>query len=231
MEYNIYCDESCHLPNDNSTVMIIGGISCPKNKVYFINNEIRNVKKKYGIYEFVEIKWTKVSTSKLEMYKELVDVFFKYDFLKFRCVIATNKDKLEPEKYNLSYNDWYYRMYYLMLKEMVDVGNCFNVFIDIKDTNGQTKIKRLKDVLNRTLYDFTDSTVHLIQEVRSDQVQILQMADLIIGAISYSARNLNKSSSKKELVRYISEKSHRPLNYTTPKSEIKFNIFKWEPRK
>lgn len=230
MEYNIYCDESCHLPNDNSNIMVIGGISCPKNKVYFINREIRNIKKKYGVFEFAEIKWTKVSDSKIEMYQELIELFFKYDFLNFRCVVATNKNKLDLQKFGLSYNDWYYRIYYIVLREMIDVNNSFNIFIDIKDTNGQEKIRKLKDVLNRTLYDFSDSTVGLIQEVKSDQVQILQLADLLIGAISYSNRGLETSASKNTIIDFLSEKAHRPLNYTTPKNEIKFNIFKWNPR-
>lgn len=230
MEYNIYCDESCHLPNDDSDIMIIGAILCPKNKIYFINREIRNVKRKYGIFEFAEIKWTKVSPSKLEMYKELIDLFFKYDFLNFRCVIATNKSKLNPKKFNLTYNEWYYRIYYLTLREMLDINNTFNIFIDIKDTSGQTKIKKLQDVLNRTLYDFSDSTVKHIQEVKSDQVQILQLTDLLIGAVSYSNRGLNTSDAKEKLIDHLCEKAHRPLNYTTPKNEIKFNIFKWYPR-
>lgn len=31
MEYNIYCDESCHLPHDAFDLMVIGGLSCPKD--------------------------------------------------------------------------------------------------------------------------------------------------------------------------------------------------------
>ena len=231
MEYNIYCDESCHLPNDGINIMVIGGISCPKSKTHFINDEIRKIKQKHGVFEFAEIKWTKVSISKIEMYKELIDLFFKYEFLSFRCVVATNKRNLDLKKFNLTYNDWYYRIYYLTLKEMVDINNRFNIFIDIKDTNGQDKIKKLRDVLNRTLYAFSDTTVKLIQEVRSDQVQLLQLADLFIGTISYSNRSLSTSSAKNQLVEYLCEKSARPLNYSTPKYEHKFNIFKWEPRR
>ncbi|MFQ7667776.1 MAG: DUF3800 domain-containing protein [Thomasclavelia ramosa] len=230
MEYNIYCDESCHLPNDNSNIMVIGAISCPKNKAFFINHEIQNIKRKHGIFKFAEIKWTKVSQSKIEMYKELIDLFFEHNYLNFRCVIATNKHKLDPKRFNLTYNDWYYRIYYLALKEMLDISNSFNIYIDIKDTKGQAKIEKLQDVLNRTLYDFSDSTVKHIQEVKSDQVQILQITDLLIGAIGYSNRGLCTSDAKESLIDYVCEKAHRPLNYTSPKNELKFNIFKWAPR-
>ena len=30
VEYNVYCDESCHLEHDNSNVMVIGAVYCPK---------------------------------------------------------------------------------------------------------------------------------------------------------------------------------------------------------
>ena len=64
IEYNVYCDESCHLPHDNSDLMVIGGISCPKEKVDYINKAIRDIKK-HGVFKFAEIKWTKVSKSKV----------------------------------------------------------------------------------------------------------------------------------------------------------------------
>ena len=30
--FNIYCDESCHLPNDGQTIMTLGLIWCPLDK-------------------------------------------------------------------------------------------------------------------------------------------------------------------------------------------------------
>ena len=47
MEYNIYCDESCHLPHDNIDLMVIGRISCPKEKTEYINKAIRAIKMVY----------------------------------------------------------------------------------------------------------------------------------------------------------------------------------------
>jgi len=26
--YNVYCDESCHLENDDMSVMVLGGVTC-----------------------------------------------------------------------------------------------------------------------------------------------------------------------------------------------------------
>ena len=55
MKY-IYCDESCHLEHDGSNVMVLGGISCPKEKVHEVYDDIRNIKLKHGLSSWLEIK-------------------------------------------------------------------------------------------------------------------------------------------------------------------------------
>jgi len=229
-EYNIYCDESCHLPNDDADLMVIGGISCPKDKTEFINKAIREIKGHNGVYEFAEIKWTKVSESKYKMYEELVDLFFDNAFLNFRAVVALEKSRLDYDKFHLSHDDWYQRIYYLTLREMIDIGHVYYVYADIKDTKGSQKINQLKDVLNNVVGYFYDETVRNIQLVRSDQIQLLQLADLFIGAVCYANRGLSGNSAKLKLINHIEEKCGRSLVKTSPKGESKVNIFKWMPR-
>lgn len=87
---NIYCDESCHLQNDSSDIMVLGGISCNDEEKKKIFNDIRLIKVKHNLSSWFEIKWTKISYKKIEFYKELIDYFFKNN-LKFRGIIATDK--------------------------------------------------------------------------------------------------------------------------------------------
>ena len=230
MEYNIYCDESCHLPHDKIDLMVIGGISCPKEKAEYINKAIRDIKVQNGVYKFAEIKWTKVSESKYKMYEELLDLFFDTSHLTFRAVVALNKSHLNYEKFHLTHDDWYQRIYYLTLREIINIGNDYHVYVDIKDTKGSAKINQLKDVLNNVVGYFYDETVRNIQLVRSDQIQLLQLADLFIGAVAYSNRDLNTNSAKLKLIEHIEDRSNRILTKSTPKTEDKINIFKWLPR-
>lgn len=230
-EYNIYCDESCHLPNDDSNIMVIGGVLCPKDKARQINEEIQSIKNRNKVYKYAELKWTKVSQSRLQMFKELVDLFFNYSFLSFRGVVALNKKELDCPEYNLTYDDWYYRIYYLVLKELVNVGNIYNIFIDRKDTKGQKKVVELQKVLNRTLYDFYDETVTSIQRIESHQVCLMQLSDILIGALSYKSRGKNNSKAKLELIDYIEKKINHSLSFPTNLSESKFNIFYWSARR
>ena len=72
-EINIYCDESCHLQNDKQKVMVWGGIICPCNKTKEIFKRIREIKYKHLKNNQFEIKWTKVSSSKLNFYLDIID--------------------------------------------------------------------------------------------------------------------------------------------------------------
>lgn len=233
MKYNVYCDESCHLQYDHNDIMIIGGVFCNKSKVKKINKEIRKIKEKHGLGSSTEFKWHKVSSNKLDFYKEIIEYFFNNDELHFRCVIAPGKQNLNLEKYSLTYDDWYYRIYYLLLKEIVTIEDEYFIYMDIKDTRGGEKVKKLREVLNNLLYAFYNDVVKNIQLVRSEEIEIIQLADVLIGAVSYVNRELNTvDNGKAEIINLIMEKTGQSLKYTTtPKiNHNKFDIFRWKPR-
>jgi len=96
---NIYCDESCHLQSDRFDVMVLGSISCPKEKVASVNRDILAIKEEYGIKPYAEIKWTKVSNSAVEFYEKLIDYFFNNDDLKFRGYIARGKSEIKKDRF------------------------------------------------------------------------------------------------------------------------------------
>ena len=220
-EINIYCDESCHLLNDKNKVMVIGGVICPNQYKKTIYKEIRNLKEEYGIKSTTEIKWTKVSKSKRNFYVALVNYFFNNKNLAFRAVLVPDKDKLNHEKYKQTHDEFYYKIYYDMLKKLF-VPFCFwNIYIDEKDTNGSTKIEKLKSCLK-------DSDIK-IQEVRSRDVELIQMADILLGAIAYKNRNLKNNPVKLELISIIESYGY-VLDDTTPYIKEKFNMLKWKSR-
>ena len=139
--YNFYCDESCHLPNDGNKIMVLGGIWCPKEKTREINDRIRDIKSKYEIG--TEMKWVKVSAAKLEAYADLVNYFFDDDDLHFRALVVDNKDKINHEAFDQTHDDWYYKMYFDMIKTILTPGSGYYIYLDIKDTKSKTKIRKL----------------------------------------------------------------------------------------
>ncbi|MGH2331136.1 DUF3800 domain-containing protein [Thermoanaerobacter mathranii] len=228
---NVYCDESCHLPKDHIDIMVIGAISCPSQQAKVLNKEIRNIKTKYGLTPSSEIKWTKVTKNKILLYKELIDLFFSNDYLSFRAVVVNGKKHLDHLKYNQDYDEWYYKMYFYLLREIVRLGEQYAVYLDKKDTRSSEKISLLRDVLNRNLLDFAGETVYKIQIVQSHEIELLQLTDLFIGAIAYFNRNLTTSEAKINITNYLINTSKTLLNRSTPRKTEKFNIFVWTPRR
>lgn len=181
--FNIYCDESCHIENDHKNFMFLGSTSVAYNQVKFHTAQLNELKKKHRFYG--EIKWSKVSKSKLRFYLDLVDYFFATD-LQFRCV-GVQKSKINAGAFNLSYDDFYYRMYYSLLNHNINTTYNYNVYLDIKDTLSAYKVNKLKDVLNTRYGVFRN-----VQNIRSHESIIMQITDFMMGAISYLHNNDNK---------------------------------------
>lgn len=174
--FNIYCDESCHIENDHKKYMFLGSTSVAYNQVRFHTEKINEIKKKHSFYG--EIKWSKVSKSKLRFYLELVEYFFATD-LQFRCV-GVEKAKINNEAFQQSYDDFYYKMYYYLLNHNINSLYNYNVYLDIKDTLSAYKVNKLKEVLNTKFGVFRN-----VQNIRSHESIIMQITDFMMGAISY----------------------------------------------
>lgn len=222
---NIYCDESCHLENDNQKAMVIGGISCPDYARQTVYNDIKKIKLKHQISPFIEIKWNKVSMSKIDFYKELVNYFFDNELLNFRAVVIPEKSILNHKKYNQSHDDFYYKMYFYLLRKLLVRKDEINVYLDIKDTRSGYKIKKLKEIINAHAEKNDLKRLENIQHVRSHENSIIQLTDFMIGAVSYKCRKLNANLAKKQIIDIIEELSGQEIDITSKYSENKFDIF------
>ena len=207
--------------------MTLGYISCSTSKVRAMNIAIRSIKEKHGLKKDCEIKWTKVSKGKIGLYKDLIELFFQNYFLQFRCVVA-DKNGLDYQRFRINHDDWYYRMYYLLLGKSLIEKNQYNIYIDIKDTCSNEKVKELKNVLNRSYYNFSSSMVMKVQQIHSHEVELLQLSDLLIGAVGYCNNGLRSSDAKLAVVELIKDYSKSNLRSSSPLFDKKFNIFVWE---
>jgi hypothetical protein len=225
--FNIYCDESCHLERDHQPAMVLGAVWCPLDKAKEIAIRIREIKEEHGLSPHFEIKWVKVSPARVRAYLDFVDYFFDDDDLNFRALIVPDKSKLHHEVFGQTHDEWYYKMYFDMLKAILWPGNKYRIYIDYKDTRGSSKIAKLRDVLCDNMYDFSREIVERVQLVRSHEVEPLQLADLLVGAVSYVNRDLSTSRAKMQLVERIRKRSGYELTRTTLLREDKMNLLCW----
>ena len=161
---------------------------------------------------------------------EILDYFFDDDDLHFRALIVPDKKILQHEQHDQSHDDWYFKMYFDMLKVILYPHSRYRIFLDIKDTRSRHKIVKLHDVLCTAMYDFDKKIIDLLQVIRSHESELLQLTDLLIGIISYINRNLNTSEAKVALVNRMKDRSGYSLTHTTLLREDKVNLFVWHPR-
>lgn len=227
-EYNIYCDESCHLENDRQKAMVLGAVWCSKAIAHEAFVRIREIKIKHKVGPNFEIKWNKVSPAKLDFYKELIDYYFDDDHLHFRALVVPDKSILDHANHQQTHDDFYYKMYFDLLKVIFDPKLSYNIYLDIKDTRSEEKVQHLAKVLRNTHYDYSEKIIKKIQQVRSHEIELVQISDLLTGAISYINRDLKGSQAKIELIERIKARSKYSLTSSTLYRESKMNLFIWK---
>ncbi len=230
---NIYCDESCHLEHDGAKAMIMGAISCPQEEKSRVYDEIRKIKQRHGLSSWSEIKWTGVSQSKIQMYMDLIDFFVNEKSLSFRAVIAKNKENLNHDRFNEGSHDlWYYKTYYYLLDAIVSYNDEYKILIDIKDTRGGPKVDKLREVLCNNMYDFKRDVIKGIYQIQSHESDIIQLTDLLIGAIGFFHNghysSPSGSSAKKAVVDKLFLYYKNQIVYGTARGANKMDIFLWK---
>jgi hypothetical protein len=226
--YNVYCDESCHLERDYQRAMVLGAVWCPLEKTREIAIRLREIKKKNGLNAGFEVKWTKVSPAKASFYLDFIDYFFDDDDLFFRALIIPNKSRIQHDLVpGQDHDTWYYKMYFDMLKVIFRPDSKYRIYLDIKDTRGAEKARKLHDVLCNNMYDFSREVIERLQLIHSDEVEQLQLADLLIGAVSYVNRGLQGNAGKLAVVERMKKRSGYDLTRTTLLRENKVNLFCW----
>ncbi|MBM6498042.1 hypothetical protein [Flavobacterium macrobrachii] len=115
---SIYCDESSHLENEKNIIMGLGAITCPTDKKDIVFRRIREFKIKHGLPKNFEIKWTKVSSRKINFYMDLINYFFDVEYLGFRSIII-DKSKLNHEILDSDHDEFYYKMNFLLIKQLL----------------------------------------------------------------------------------------------------------------
>lgn len=229
MDSVIYCDESCHLEHDHIEVMGLGAVKVPQSHIRLVSNQLRDIKARHNARG--ELKWTKVSMSRLDFYQEVVDWFIESDALSFRTLIVPNKSELNHDAFNDgSHDEFYYKMYFSLLNKMLSPSEHYSIYLDIKDTRSKFKVARLREILCNNVYDFTGEMISKIQHARSHELEIMQLTDFLLGAAVYANRGITSNSAKLHIVKRLSERGGVNMLKSSPLSETKYNIFIWKAR-
>lgn len=222
--FDIYCDESRpevifgnkrNLSNLNK-YMLIGGIWINKNNREHLKREIKKLQAKHNAYG--EIKWKNVSPSKFDFYKDLINFFFTNN-ISFRCVIIDGYQFDSVKYHNADDELGFYKFYYQLIFHWLIPFENYCVFLDHKKNKLPDRLQTLENVLRVS----TLSRVN-VQAIPSKESLLIQLTDLLMGAVGYKLHKINTSESKLNLICAIEEKLGHSIKGTN-RSEHKFNIF------
>jgi len=224
MKYIVYCDESSHTNISRRKYLTIGSLWLPRERKLDISRSLKVIRRENNLGG--EIKWQKVSAQCLPAYKSIVDYFFSLEDMRFR-VIAVDQTKVEYSKYHESDMELgFYKFYYQLLYQWMEPGNEYLFLLDFKSNRGANRFTTLKNALVNKMSD--ESTVSDLTIIDSEQSHILQLCDLLTGAVAAAFnRDLRPGSPKKDLEQHIAGRlGWSDLTCSTAKDFRKFNIFK-----
>ena len=225
MKFEIYCDESCQdvftSQHTKCQYMFIGGLWLPAEKRKIFKAELHSIREKHKV--FSEIKWNKISASKIGFYTDLINYFFdKNDDLRFRCVVV-EKSKVNLVKYHNSDAELgFYKFYYQLLHHWILDFNAYAIYLDIKTSRVKNRLK----VLHQCLHNANlSSEIKILQALPSHENIFIQMTDLLLGAVNAKFNEQVASNCKKKILECIENRLEHKITATS-KGYPKFNIFR-----
>jgi hypothetical protein len=222
MEYIVYCDESRHDGAAHNRFMSIGSLWLPRSLKESITKDFRALRESIGLKG--EIKWSKVSETKLDAYKQIVDFFFAQSDLRFRVIVV---DQTKVDLHTFHGNDrelGFYKFYFEMLEKWLVPDHQYLILLDYKRNKGADRYTTLRRVLEKSTRGkawIDDLTV-----IDSHQSPLSQITDLLAGATAAYWCGIQPESPKGKLASYIGERRGASLcAVSSGPAWSKFNIF------
>jgi hypothetical protein len=227
MDFEVYCDESrAEYFRDRQPgakrYVLIGGLWIEAEQREDYKAKIRKLREIHDVWG--EFKWNRVSPSRQQFYLALVQLFFE-EAMRFRCLVLPANQLDSIQFHNADNELMFYKFYYQLLHHWILDFNTYRVFVDLKTNRLHNRIKTLERVLQNA--NLT-SEVLAVQALPSHQVDLLQLADVLIGAVGYRFHEERTSVAKLAVLREIEAQLGHPIQPTS-RREQKFNIFRFRP--
>ncbi len=225
MNFEVYCDEAYPDLFSSSApparYLVIGSLWLRSEDRVELKARIQSLRNTYGIGS--EFKWRKVTPSKEHFYLALAELFYSFgEQLRFRC-IAVDHTQVDLVRFHQSDQELgFYKFYYQLLHHWIDDFNEYAVYCDLKTSRLPGRLATLRDCLaNANL----SSSISRVQAIDSGQSVVLQLADVLTGAVAARLNDrLRPGGAKARVVTAIEGPIGHRIAHTV-KAERKFNVF------
>jgi len=254
----IYSDESRHR---NERFLLLGGIWIDETKIASVEDSVKKLRRKYGYtnsdgkdIDFLgEFKWSKVSDKYIDLYRDLVDLFFdciEKDIFRSCIMLVDTQDPVVISYSNIKKEGFIKLLYQLYLHNS-HIPALYKIYPDsITNPQHQIDLNNLYHSLHSALWrkfslkvnpkNLQQRYINNITPVDSKKVIFIQLIDIIMGGIGYYQNSFfdkpNAKQAKVILMKYILDKivlsgsfKFTGKTYLIVKS-TKFNIWLFRPR-
>ncbi len=225
--YELYSDERYHPPGNH--YLMLGGVICTMHRGEQLVQKLAQVRSAFNLNR--EMHWGKVSKEYLDAYKAWADVFLQDDLARFSLFVIDTSDStwksFSPRANKTSNQDERLASaFYQFL--LVSFGGIFDtiswgVYPDKGFFSKDTVVDRVGFLLNRVYKRAygpkRPRVIHSISAQDSKKIELIQLADVLLGAFSYSMAPSGdpnyglKSEARLDLVEYCKEAiGRRPMD-------------------
>jgi hypothetical protein len=210
--------------------MLIGGLWVPQPIEPPIRARLLEVRERCNLH--AEMKWTKISRSKLPGYKAFVDVVLDSALIPFRCIVI-DKHILDYTTFHRGDRELgFYKFYFQLISRNLEPHNLYWLYTDERKNRKPYRLDVLKLTVNR--WWAKQAGVEPLRHIEprcSHDDDLIQVADILLGAVAYAWNGRRGSEPKLDLIEHICQRLAWPtLGASTARGAFKMNIWKWEPR-
>ncbi len=209
--------------------MLIGGLWIPQQCEMELRESLSKARQKFNMT--AEFKWTKVSQSKLEGYYEWVDCFFRSKMIGFRSIVI-DTSLLDYRAFHKNDQELgFYKFYYQLVSRNIKPESLYWLYTDERNNRKKNRLEVLKIVTNRYWMKLANvEPLRSVEPRRSHEEDLLQLADVLLGALGYSWNASKESPAKLALIVHIQKRlGWYTLRQSTSPSSTRFNVWEWRP--
>lgn len=234
---NIYADESCHTAH---RYLVLGGIAVDESDRELAILKFKDVRYKHNTWG--EVKWEKISKAKLPFYLDYAKIFFELnsvDILHFHALCVDTQQFIKGQDAEIGFNKLIYQLLLHKFGRKYGKDNRLHVYLDKRTTSQPPDFMR--PILNagiRKKYGLTDNPFRRITFIESNRSELIQMNDLLIGAIGSrkNEHHLKQDASKHKIAmgEYISRRSKETVTFPfqiTSRFATRFSLWIFKYRK
>lgn len=186
-----------------------------------------------------ELKWSKITDQKLEEYKHLVEYFFamsSQNQCHFKCIVF-DSHQWRHHLYNDGDRDkGLSKLYYqLLLHKFCKrcAADESTLYVRLDHRNSSTSLNDLRDMLNRAArrQQIMHGPFKLIESADSKQCDILQLNDVILGAVCAARNGRHLLTTGRPAKAAMLEKSGLgSFEKDSPGTAFRFEVWNMKPR-